>query len=610
MTIRDLRERMNLFIYDSKRQVLGALSFLNVLVSLTALGVLVYIYGFPQTEDSKEACFSLIEVSFGFYIVRFLIKLFYDFNPLQYIRKNWFESTIMLLLIFEGFNYNFMGGMVLDKVFASIGFNEFGALSAIFVQLFIFIIILNNLFKERNFKPWMKIHPGWLFTISILAMTIVGGLLLMLPEMSRVEGGLPVTDSMFLSMSSVSVTGLSTVDISQALTFKGQMVVLVLIKLGGLNTIAFGALMLVVAKFGVGIKYHELIEDFVNRDSILKAKSMLAKIVLWATTFEIIGIILLFIGFGSHGDEFSDTGSRLFHSVFHGVSGFNNAGFSTLPGGLMYEHVIDNTFVHTIILILFFLGGFGMVYVFDIFEVKRLRERMRKPWKTIEFGTKISLYFTLGLLLLGAVVFIIFEWNNTLEGKGNVSSVVTSLFQSMTTRNAGFNVVNTNELSMPVIIVFLFLMFIGASSGSAGGGIRTSTFAIMWAAVISTIRGKKHTELFKRTISNELVMKAFAVFLFFVVGNIVGPFVLAISEADLLAEGKYDFMDLVFEHVSAASTVGLSTGITPELSGVGKFVLIIAMFIGRVGTLTLAYLVGKAVISKNYKYPKGHTMVG
>ena len=153
-------------------------------------------------------------------------------------------------------------------------------------------------------------------------------------------------------------------------------------------------------------------------------------------------------------------------------------------------------------------------------------------------------------------------------------------------------------------------MFIGASSGSAGGGIRTSTFAIMWAAVISTIKGKKHTELFKRTISNELVMKAFAVFLFFVVGNIIGPFVLAISEADLLASGKYDFMDLVFEHVSAASTVGLSRGITPELSGVGKFVLIIAMFIGRVGTLTLAYLVGKAVISKNYKYPNGHTMVG
>jgi Trk-type K+ transport system membrane component len=163
---------------------------------------------------------------------------------------------------------------------------------------------------------------------------------------------------------------------------------------------------------------------------------------------------------------------------------------------------------------------------------------------------------------------------------------------------------------MPVMIVFLFLMFVGASSGSAGGGIITSTFAIMWASLISTIRGKKNTELFKRTISNDTVLKAYAIFLFFVVGNIIGPFALAITEADLLASGKYDFMDLVFEHVSAASTVGLSTGVTAELSEAGKVVLIIAMFIGRVGTLTLAYLVGKRVLSTNYKYPLGHTMVG
>ena len=609
MTIRELRERINLFIYDSKKRVLGSLSFLNILVSLTAIGVLIYYYGFQLSEETKELCFSLIEVSFGFYIVRYLIKLFYDFHPKQYLRKNWFEGLIILMLLVEGIAYNFFGRMIIEPIFISIGFKDFGAFSMIFVQMFIFIIILNNLFTEKKFKPWMKIHPGWLFTISIGLMTLIGGLLLMLPEMSNTDGGLGFIDSLFLSMSSVSVTGLSTIDVAQTLTFKGQMIVLILIKLGGLNTIAFGALMLVVAKFGVGIKYHEVIEDFVNRDSILKAKSMLTKIVLWATTFEIIGIILLFIGFGNNG-VFEDTGTRFFQSVFHGVSGFNNAGLSTLSGGLMHPDVINNTFVHTVIFVLFFLGGFGMIYVFDLFEIKRMRERMRTPWKTIGFGTKISLYFTLGLLAFGAVIFMIFEWNNTLADKNTLSSVITALFESMTTRNAGFNVVDTAAITMPVMIVFLFLMFIGASSGSAGGGIRTSTFAIMWASLISTIKGKKHTELFKRTISNDVVLKAYAIFLFFVVGNVIGPFVLAISEADLMAAGEYDFMDLVFEHVSAASTVGLSTGITPELSGVGKVVLIVAMFIGRVGTLTLAYLVGKKVISKNYKYPKGHTMVG
>ncbi|NVK66008.1 MAG: hypothetical protein HWE22_15570 [Flavobacteriales bacterium] len=611
MNIKELRERANLYLYGSKSRVLRILSFLNVLVSLTALGVLIYYYGFKLTPEAEEISFNILETSFAFYILRYVVKFIYDFNPRQFIRNNWFEGVIVIMLLIEGISYNFFDQMVIESMFISLGFKSFGAFSTIFVQLFIFIIIISNLLKERKLKPWLKIHPGWLFTISIALMTLIGGLLLMLPEMSRIEGGMDFTDSLFLSMSSVSVTGLSTVDVAQTLTFKGQMVVMVLIKLGGLNTIAFGALMLVVAKFGVGIKYHEVIEDFVNRDSILKAKSMLAKIVIWATTIEIIGIILLFIGFGDKG-VFADTGNRAFQAVFHGISGFNNAGLSTLPGGMMHPDVINSTFVQTIIMILFFLGGFGMIYLFDLFEIRRLRERMKKPWKTIEFGTKISLYFTLGLIAFGAIVFMIAEWNRSLSDEGTLSSVVISLFESLTTRNAGFNVVDTSELAMPVLIIFLFLMFIGASSGSAGGGIRTSTFAIMWASVISTIKGKKHTELFKRTIANDTVLKAYAIFIFFVIGNVVGPFVLSITEADLLAspEYDYDFMDLVFEHVSAASTVGLSTGMTADLSVAGKYVLIVAMFIGRVGTLTLAYLVGKRVISKNYKYPSGHTMVG
>jgi len=433
--------------------------------------------------------------------------------------------------------------------------------------------------------------------------------MLMLPEMSYTKGGISFTDALFTSMSSVSVTGLTTVDISNVLTFKGQIVVMGLIKIGGLNTIAFGALMLIMARFGVGIKQHEVIEDFVNKDSILKANTMLFKIIIWATSIEIIGIVLLYIGFGNDG-IFSDNNTRMYHAIFHGISGFNNAGLSILEGGMMHPDVIDNYFVHTVIMTLFFLGGLGMIYMFDLFEIKRLRERLKKPWKSIEFGTKISLYFTIGLLIFGAVIFYIFEYNNTMQGSSFFGNLVTSFYESMSTRNAGFNMVDTAELSMPVLITFLFLMFIGASSGSAGGGIRTSTFAIMIAALFSTIRGKKNTELFKRTISNDLVMKAYAIFLFFIIGNVVGPFILAITEADLLASGQYNFMDLVFEHVSAASTVGLSTGITADLSEVGKFVLIVAMFIGRVGTLTLAYLLGKQVLSKRYKYPEGHTMVG
>ncbi|MBU2018692.1 MAG: hypothetical protein KJ941_03515 [Bacteroidetes bacterium] len=607
MDIRKFRETINLFIYNSKDSVLKIMSTLHMFVSLASIGVLLYYYGFPLTLEQKHFAFVLLQYSFAFYIFRYFVKILYTFDVPKYLKDNRIEGIILGLLAIEGITYNLTGNFMLEPIFTNLGFVSFGNFSMIFVQVFIFTLVILNIVKQRKFQPWTKIHPGWLFTISILMLTFIGAGLLMLPEMSN--GNIRFIDALFTSMSSVSTTGLSTFDISSGLTLKGQIVIIFLMKLGGLNTIAFGALMLVVAKFGVGIKYHEVIEDFVNQDSILKANSMLAKIILWASTIEVVGILLLFYGFGNNG-VFADTGVRFFHSVFHGISGFNNAGLSSLSGGMMHPDVIHNLFVHTVLLILFFLGGFGMIYLFDLFEVARLRDRMRRPWKKIEFGTQVSLYFTLALLGLGIVVFYIFEYNNTLTHRSFLDDLIHSAFMSMTTRNAGFNVVDVAQLTTPVLIIFLFLMFIGASSGSAGGGIRTSTFAVIWASVISTIRGKKNTELFKRTIENDLVLKAYAVLIFFVFGNILGPFMLSITEADLLASGKYDFMDLVFEHVSAASTVGLSTGLTPEISGAGKFVLIVAMFIGRVGTLTLAYLVGKRVISRNYKYPKGHTMIG
>lgn len=609
MDIRGLRERINLWIYDSKPRVLKTLSFLNALISLMSIGILIYYYGFPLTSSDKQFTFQLFQISFGFYVLRYLIRLFYDFDPVSFIKSNWFEGIVIGFLLVEGISFNVFGALLLEPLFISMGFENFADFSTIFVQLFVFAILLNNVLKQGSYKPWAKAHPALLFMIAILMITGIGTGLLMLPEMSTVEGSIPFTDSLFYSISSVSATGLSTLDVPTVLTFKGQVVMMVLIKVGGLNTIAFGALMLLVAKFGVGVKQHEIMEDFVNKDSLLQTNSMFAKIFMWSTGIELIGTILLFFGFGSHG-VFADMGDRVFYSMFHSISAFNNAGYSVLSGGLMHPDVINNHTIQTVFTCLIFLGGFGMIYLFDLFELKRLRERMMYPWKTIEFGTKISLYFTLVFLVIGAVVFFIFEYHNSLTHDSLLGDIVVSLFHSMSTRNAGFNSVDISALTVPVMVVFLFLMFVGASSGSAGGGIRTSTFAIMWASVVSVLQGKRNTELFKRTIPNDLVLKAYAVFLFFILGNIIGPLVLTITEADLLATGRFDFMDLVFEHVSAASTVGLSTGVTPELSEAGKYVLIVAMFIGRVGTLTVAYLISKRVISSNYKYPEGHTMVG
>ena len=185
----------------------------------------------------------------------------------------------------------------------------------------------------------------------------------------------------------------------------------------------------------------------------------------------------------------------------------------------------------------------------------------------------------------------------------------TSVFQSVT-RTSGFSTVNISSVGLPMIFIFIALMFIGGSSSSTGGGIKTSTFSVILSDVWRTVRGFDHVQLFKRTINPTLRSRAYSVLMFFIVGNMIFLFLLTITEASLLAEGDYSFIDLAFEQISAMGTVGLSTGITPLLTQAGKFIILISMFIGRVGTLTVAFALGGSLIETHFKYPEGHTMIG
>lgn len=208
------------------------------------------------------------------------------------------------------------------------------------------------------------------------------------------------------------------------------------------------------------------------------------------------------------------------------------------------------------------------------------------------------------LVVIGTLLFMLLESEGTLQGKSGIGLWVTALFQSVTTRTAGFNTVDISAMGTPMIIFFIFLMFIGASSGSTGGGIKTSTFVLIFLAVITTIRGKKNLELGGRSISFDLLNKAFTVFIFSATYILIGTFCLSIFEPNI------PILDLVFEEVSAFCTVGLSRGITADLSTPSKIILIVSMYIGRIGTLTLAFALASRVDTTNYRYPKAHILVG
>lgn len=300
-------------------------------------------------------------------------------------------------------------------------------------------------------------------------------------------------------------------------------------------------------------------------------------------------------------------GNKIYYSVFHSISAFCNAGFSLFPDGLYQKGVRSSYILHLVFVLIITFGSLGFSAIQDIFSPQKMRERLAMPWKQWSLGTRIAVNMTLFLTILGAVGFYFLEQGKpALEGKNTLEAIITSLFQSATTRTAGFNTVELglSTPSLPSYIMIIFLMFIGAAPGSTGGGIKTTTFLLLIMSAMANIQGKKTVDLGKRQIAQDVISRAFSIVAFAITYNFVCMFILAITQPNA------PLLQLFFEQISAFATVGLSTGITGNLTEGSKIVIITSMYIGRVGTLTLALALSKKVISTSYKYPTAHVMVG
>ena len=605
---KNVREKINLAIYDSKKGVLGSLMILSFLVSIAAILVIIYYYGYPISEETKEELLWVIKGSFGFYVLRYFIRLFYSFKPFQFLKDNWFESILMNLLLIDGIGDLLFGITLEQKLFEQLGLYSFTHFYFLFIQLYILIIVGFEIGRGTALLPRLKLNPALMFLLSFAIIIGMGTGLLMLPEMTTLTGSMSFIDALFTSTSATSVTGLIVVDTATYFTPKGHFIIMALIKLGGLNIIAFAGFFALASKFGIGIKHHSVIEDFISKDSLFSSKGLLGKIIVWSFTIELIGAILMYFSW-SDMVQFNSLPDKIFSSIFHSFSAFNNAGFTLFTDGIFNEATRYNYMVQVIITILVFFGALGFLAMFDLFSFRQLKERKKYPWRDFQFSTKIALYFSFWLVVVGAIAFFVFEYDNALANHSILGSWITSVFQSVT-RTSGFNTVDIGSLTMPMLLFFLVLMFIGGSSNSAAGGIKTSTLAVIYASVIATIRGKKQPELYKHSISNNILTRSLAVLMFFITGTAIGIFLLSMSESHILAMENRTILDLIFEEVSALGTVGLSTGITPHLSTMGKSIVILSMLIGRVGTLTIAFSLGNKVISSDYKYPEGHTLVG
>ncbi len=596
-----VREFINIRLYEHKVYVIRFLHTLSFIVSLIAIAAIIYQHGFPKTPYNLNITESIIEFSLIFYVIKFLIRTFYEFHPVDFIKENKFEAILLSLIAFDQIISLFTGVQVVRHFIKAIGFPGIHIYYNLFIQFYFFIIIIFELGKAGRFIEFIKMGPSGLLALSFIFIIISGAGLLLLPEMT-VSGIKPI-DALFTSASACCVTGLVVVDTALCFTLKGKTIIMLLIQIGGLNIISFATLFATFYRTSSGVKMQSLIKDIVSTDKLSNTRALLRKIFLYSIFIELSGALLLFITWPNEM-IFNGIGEKIYFSVFHSVSAFNNAGFALFTDNL-HDIAIRHAYnLQLVIAVLIFLGGIGFIVLEDAFSLGNIKERRILRWKKLQAHSRIALYTSGVLILAGSVVFYLVEFNHSLSGYGLYGSVVSSIFQAVTCRTAGFNTVDFTHLGQPVLIFMIFLMFIGASPGSTGGGIKTTTFSVIIRSAISTIKGRKNVEIVKHTISSDTISKAYSIALFSISLIFISTFALSVSEPDK------NFLSLIFEEISAFGTVGLSTGLTSSLSFAGKSIIILTMYIGRIGTLTLALAITKRIIFTNYRYSEINVLVG
>lgn len=598
MFLKAIREQINIFLFDNKKHVFKLLSFITPLVILAGALILVYEYGFNLQMKTSVWLNRSISVIVNLLVVRFFIRYVFSRQFIGFFKANAFESVIYFSLLINFLFYLFVTQplfLYVSEELTHIGYIKL-------IRYFFIVILLIELGRGTYVFNVVKLNPASLLALSFVILIVAGALLLRMPEMT-VGRTISWVDAFFTSTSACCVTGLTVQDTGTFFTFKGQMVIMILFLIGGLN-------MLTIATF-IGSLYHQtgslhvagVIKGFLDTDQTSNLQSILRNVILYAFVIQVVGAVVIFLSWGS-AKSFIDFSDRMFYSVFHSISAFNNAGFSLFIDGLFNENVRFQYLIHIEIAVLIVVGGLGFLVLQDIFAIENRRSRKKHPWKRYQINTHLVLLITAILIVGGSLLFFVFEYNNALKEHSFAGKIVTAFFQSVTTRTAGFNTVDTTLLTRSSVLLFLVLMIIGASPGSTGGGIKTTTIAVAFKAAWANFRGREHVEFFKRNISWNYVNKTYAVLFSAFAFIILFSFIL------ILAEPNFSLKELFFELVSAFGTVGLSMGITSELSVTGKLIIITSMFVGRIGFLTLGLALTRKVMYTKYRYPNGRLMIG
>ncbi|GAB2775669.1 potassium transporter TrkG [Rhabdobacter roseus] len=560
--------------------------------------IVMYDLGFPHIIKYLffASCYLFYLVSFTITVTLRTVR----FPPPERNQRLFQWFLITLLAVFCYYKYSVMR---YSPDFNSVSY--YGSLFLCFV-----LIVLDSSRKILTVYT-RQFNPALAFVLSFMLLALVGCGLLLLPRSTI--NGISFTDALFTSVSAVCVTGLATLDTASEFTRLGKFFIMLLIQLGGLGVLSFTSFFGYLYKGGLSLENQLFLKDFVTAERVSDTFKSLMQIILITLGVELLGAI--FIYYTVDLGTFANAGQRFRFSVFHAVSAFCNAGFSTMPDGLFNSHLTHDYDFQLVICVLAIVGGIGFPIIADfshslkhygaeLYQRLRFGKPIRFLSRTVSINTSLVLTMTGILLASGMVVFFITEYygvlydHETWDGK-----LTTAFFASMTPRTAGFNTFDLSLMQPATVLVYLLFMWIGASPGSTGGGIKTTTFAVAMLNIISLAQGQDRVEFRRRQIPAESIRRAFSTMILSLL--VIGPAILIIT----VLEPGAKLIHVAFECFSAFSTTGLSLGITPQLSDAAKIVLVFIMFIGRVGTFTLFVAFIRRVRATNYKYPKENIFI-
>ena len=593
--------------FSLDKDPLNLRSLINWVLLLFTFGLFVFAIrdiGFPGAEKSQQ-----FQIHNLFFRISYLI-----IGLLYLIRSIFFKGSTGNRKVFIT---QFVIGIFLVLFFFPIFIISYGETFEYYlyqtsaIQMLAFILFFLELSRMEINMLIKVLNPAQLFMSSFAFIIFVGAMFLMMPMSTTVP--ISFTDALFTSTSAVCVTGLAVVDTATRYTFLGKFVILALIQIGGIGVMTITSFFGIFFKEKSSIREQSMLRDYLSEDSYDSIIKSLMKVVLITLLIEAIGAAFIYIALernalGSESDDIK-------FAIFHSVSAFCNAGFSTLTDGLYDVRIRTNYSVHVWIANLIILGGIGFPVLLNLYQYCRSQViwlveyfRTRKSYvhrvNMITLNSKIVMFSTFLLLVFGTLAFFFFEADYTQQGMDLKGKLALSYFQSVTPRTAGFNNFSMSALSMPSILIITFLMWIGASPVSTGGGIKTSTFALAILNSIRIIKGKNHIEVHRYEIHEYSVNKAFAIITLSIFTIIVGAF------GVFIFDGQFGMLRIIFECFSAYGTVGLSLDLTPKLSAPSKYILILLMYIGRMGSITLLLSMAKAYGSASlYRYPKENLII-